>query len=259
MKLLMSLLMFSCMNAFSIECDYEIHSLYGYACYGKLVDVANLIVSLPTGSHLGGRSDKDVKYLSVSNDEIESFPTELHKNFPNLETLEINFKDLKTICDQDLRAFNGTLKNLMVIDSTIEKFGKNVLSSLQNLKFFKLTSSAMKEIEKGAFDALELEKVQFNVRCYKNVDNRAFNSNQSRELIENVEKSCSSSDEEGQSSYADKSEDVKGTQKEFKSAWIPFCIMVSITAFIFVLILLCRKATQPSITDQNSRSMNDQV
>jgi hypothetical protein len=191
MKILLAFLVTFCVfninYALIIECDYKVHSTYGYGCEASFMEFSSGKLKLITGVHEPEMSLQNVKYFMASSDKLTEIPSGLGRRFKNLEVLNLNFQNLESICQQDLRQFKK-LKSLMIQNSKIESIAANLFKSTPDITYIQMSSNRIKSIHADAFKPLTNLKTFFaDFNCFQD---DAMNSHQAQELIEKLAISC---------------------------------------------------------------------
>lgn len=129
-----------------INCEYEFKD-YGFGSMYTCVDnefkidednVHKAILSGVVGEHLPTKSLNDVKQIAIENSEVMKFPSLLNAYFKNLESI-------------------------VIINSKMKLVDKTALSTLNELKYLKLTGNEINLIEPELFeDNNNLQEIHLN-------------------------------------------------------------------------------------------------
>lgn len=93
------------------QCNfYDGYGFFGYTCKMFKISKAPSVFKmlLITGKHEQGKTNNDVRYVSMVDQQIETFPKNLHETFPNLTRLSFVGCDITKVSKEDLIG----LKNL---------------------------------------------------------------------------------------------------------------------------------------------------
>jgi Leucine-rich repeat (LRR) protein len=118
--------------------SYQAHTYAGKAYYTVVVTDINIskkdeIVKSITGNHLEGKSNEDVRYLSLQSQQLNFLPIKVNKIYLNLEVLELHKCDLFEISSRDLRGLEN-LKMLKISETPLTSLPSNLLQNMKTLE-----------------------------------------------------------------------------------------------------------------------------
>lgn len=180
-------------TAMTVDCDFKVHSIYGYGCEAKSIkSPKKQEIKYFCGNHQDGMEDSDVKYFMATNEGVVSFPEGIAEKFPNIETLSLNFPNLENVCNENVGPFGDKLKNLMILKSKVKFIHQNLFESTPNIVYLYLESDSIENIHKDAFKPLSNLRnffTKFNSgKCSVNED--AINRNDAEKLVDQLAILC---------------------------------------------------------------------
>lgn len=145
-----------------INCKFDLLTWYGfpsdlYTCQitsAYITQINKRTIKSISGVHLNGKSNKDIKAVSIVNTIVEFFPKGFKRIFPHLIAIRINNCGFREITRDD---FKG-LKNLELIQlrfNSLTTLPSNLFSNMTNLRIIdfsvnelQFVSSKMLNVEK---------------------------------------------------------------------------------------------------------------
>lgn len=117
-----------------------------------------------TGTHQNGKNDADLKLFALYiKTELNIFPKNLEKKFPNLENLTIQNTQISSISKYDLQPFGYKLKNIYFHTNKLEVIEGDIFEFTSNLEVIYLDGNQFKHVGTGTFDQLQkLSTLHFN-------------------------------------------------------------------------------------------------
>lgn len=97
-----------------IDCQFGFNQYEMYSCFVTSAVITNPfhVIKLFKGVHLDGKSNEDIILISFDKTNVEYFPRDLHKHFPNLKRVYISECGLKEILRWDLKGLCGLQHSL---------------------------------------------------------------------------------------------------------------------------------------------------
>lgn len=132
-------------------------------------------INIFTGEHFEGKTNDDVKLLSIENKPLEAFPRNLYEKFPNLTWLWINRCGLTKISRTDLIGLKN-LEELIAKENELKSLPDNLFAGMRRLKHInfdrnkleRLSSNLLKTIETSLERAYFFENTKINDYFVKN-------------------------------------------------------------------------------------------
>lgn len=175
-----NLLLVSCIflavEAADLECTYRNYQKSGYTCavISKTFknDDSTIIFG---GEHFAGHTDADVKYVAFCLSYVETPPSEIFENFPNVEQLNVEVARMKMIDRNSLRgAFR--LEKLFARGNYLTKLEADTFSEATNLKLINFHDNSINSIDENAFRRLvRLEELYLGKNWINDLSNNTFN------------------------------------------------------------------------------------
>lgn len=141
-----------------IECEFK-EAYYGYKCTAKLFEITardgDRYVKRVYGQHADNKSSEDVRVFYSGESTVNFFPQNLANVLPNLETIQINYANLKEITSDDLRPFGDKLKNLWLGINDLELIEADLFDYTPNIEWIYLENNKIKNVESGALGKLQ--------------------------------------------------------------------------------------------------------
>lgn len=142
-----------------VYCMYDAKTPYGYRCTGInspfITSKEESEVTSVAGPHLPGKTNDDVKFFEVQDQDTIYFPSGLTKYFKNIESIQLASTKLKELTKEDLKEFGGKLKNLWLYDNDITVIQADLFQYNPNLEFINLGDNKVAQVELGAFNGLD--------------------------------------------------------------------------------------------------------
>lgn len=125
--------------------------------YSCIADVKGIIVYKVVtelyGVHSFQKQSKDVKIIQISNQHLLQMPRKLEEFFPNLEGFFINFCNLTSINNDDLKPYKN-LKYFSVRNNLITRVDGNLFQFNPKLEFVSFGYNKINEIGNNLLDKL---------------------------------------------------------------------------------------------------------
>lgn len=170
------------------EAEEFVGELYGCNVGAIHVEAPSMTLERVDGSHMEGKSSKDVKGLFFINQVLQYMPKGLGEAFKNLEVLHIVSSELKVITKDDLQQFQN-LKSLWINDCDLQQLESGLLQYNPKLKEVRFQYNKISSIAADIFEPLqELEKADFGANSC--ISNRAYDLKQLEGLVKDILRNC---------------------------------------------------------------------
>lgn len=148
-----------CTPPTSIECKFLVAS-NGYAC--NVVDLTveneNTMIKEVSGVHLRGKSNTDVKELSIVDQNVQHFPVDFGKYFPGLGKIFVKKSQLTTIDDNSFDLMSGVVEVAMV-ENELTVLSDETFQKLRNsLEIIDLSNNKISKVGTKTFHNLKMLK-----------------------------------------------------------------------------------------------------
>lgn len=173
-------------NAMTIVCQFFYNAVESstedqYGCYPTTVDLGNsVVVESVTGTHRPGRTNDDVTYLMLLNQNVPQFPKELEKFFPNLRFFRISETGLLSIKAEDLKPY-PQITMLYIGANKFTSLDGDLFTLTPNLQWINIDRCKITSIGRGLLDNLD-DLTYIDLQHNPCIDLRAQNREQVLEL-----------------------------------------------------------------------------
>lgn len=162
MKLILLASLVQLSVAVIIDCDFkdDTNGMYTCSVTGDLeTDDIDNFVSEINGIHLNGKTNDDVKKISILDKSTEYFPGGLSNFFPNLDSIKVEKSKLKYIFKDDLAGLSQ-LKYFYVGENKIEALGPSLFEDNPVLEEIHFENN---KISKISDDLLSYSNAKFKI------------------------------------------------------------------------------------------------
>lgn len=135
---------------FSVEDWVIVDKIYGCTVKAYKDKEVELTSTSFSGSHLKGKTGKDVEALNIENGTLATLPKNIDKTFPNLKALRVAKASLKSISSDDLKVFPA-LKVLCLWANELKTLDGNLLINNVNLEFVNFGSNQIQHVGPNFF------------------------------------------------------------------------------------------------------------
>lgn len=138
-------------QSIEIKCryyDYDWNSWGGrYTCAAKLDDVleANVNVNALSGSHVDGKTDRDVLGVEIHTQKTNYLVQGLTAAFPKMDELYVFRSDLKYLTKQDLFHYRF-LRTISLSRNKLSSIPTDAFDDLVNVEYFSLSFNYLTEV-----------------------------------------------------------------------------------------------------------------
>lgn len=144
-------------TALVLECDFKEHRSYWglkYACVAKNLKttLSDRKVTEVTGTHLDGKTNKDVKKVLIQHQNCPYLPTNLGSHFENLEVLYVMKSNVSHLTNDDLTGLK--LKIFDVSYNPIKRLHKDYFNGQDLIEIISFYDCELNYVEKGVLDPL---------------------------------------------------------------------------------------------------------
>lgn len=174
---------------FSSDVEYHVIGT-PYRCEVKNLEVLtdDKTVTKISGNHKTGKSNSDVKLISIQEQNMRSFPGNISNFFPNVEGLIIDDCSLKTISKIDLVNFPN-LKLLFIGNNKINSLDSDLFEGCPRIEYLVFKNNFTKRI--GSEILSPLSKLKFaNFERNTCIRMKATNPDEIEILKNEIEKRC---------------------------------------------------------------------
>lgn len=117
-----------------------------YYCNGRIIfSGSESNITAIYGTHQSGLDNEDVLGLSVSSQNMEHFPTNIHLFFPNIIAIYFPYNSISFVTNDHLKPFPN-LEYFSVINNRITTLDSNLFTGLNSLKLVRFTSNNIKHV-----------------------------------------------------------------------------------------------------------------
>ncbi|KAG5668341.1 hypothetical protein PVAND_016284 [Polypedilum vanderplanki] len=172
-----------------IKCNFD----YMYGHYRCHIDKQKLTEGqiIIKGSHVDGKTNKDVKWLDFSDCNFINFPRNLQDFFPNIISLRIDCSKLEKISREDFRKWKN-LVYFRIENCGLKCLKGDIFRDLKDLWHISFKNNEIKEIEPEIIDGLtKLKHLDF--RGNVNIDlwyDAGIKSNTLSEIKKEIKDKC---------------------------------------------------------------------
>jgi hypothetical protein len=168
-------------NAVTLKCDFD-YSYWNYVgiytCYVEdngIFDGSRITIDKIEGEHKDGKTNADVQGIFINNkiQNLNYFPQDLDKSFPNLIAIIIKNAQLKEIKQADIMNFPSLIR-LILSFNDIKTIEKDLFKYNPQLQYIDLENNEISHIDYEVFNNLtQLETLWLHGNKCKNYLNSA--------------------------------------------------------------------------------------
>ena len=115
-----------------------------------------------TQNHLKGKTNKDVEFLDLSEQNFETLPRGIENFFPNLVGIRAYRNNLKRITKDDLKGYKN-LKYLNLYNNDITTVESDLFSLSPKLQYINFGNNFIRNVARNAFNPLKnLQQLYFH-------------------------------------------------------------------------------------------------
>jgi hypothetical protein len=166
---LLILLLVSSVNSLHLNCNFVNGNLWtygpGYQCLGQLLQIGDPHrIEGITGTHLAGRTNDDVRILTINGQPIGSLPTNVGSIFPKLEGYECRGGRLTVLTKENFMDLPN-LKQAELLDNELQEID-NIFENNKELLTVRFANNPIRHVESQAFDHLDkLTQLHMHYTC----------------------------------------------------------------------------------------------
>jgi Leucine-rich repeat (LRR) protein len=212
-----------------LKCEFKSVVYEGveyYTCVVKKASITKAYTKIKNtiGEHLPGKSNQDVESIEFQDTTVRYFPRGLHKIFPALKVLRIDFCGLKSISRDDLIGLEK-LEALDLRSNDLEWLPSNLLVRMTNLKRIVFFDSKLERISSKLLEPIAsslLVNFNSNTKINSYFSPGFGGSTKSlQELMKIIDKNCEKPDEREEmlSEIYDRQEFDRDFVVGFKDLW----------------------------------------
>lgn len=142
---------------FTLGPDYQCKATVNFNVDSDKTKVTNV-----SQNHLQGKTNNDVTFLGIRRQDLEFFPKDIEKFFPNLKAIDVGFSEIKKITKDDL----GKFPNLRYIDfykNELTELDDDLFDATPNLQLINFGNNKIQKVGQNTFKPLEtLQKLFFH-------------------------------------------------------------------------------------------------
>lgn len=217
-------------DADKLECFFQNHVQFGYGCV--VDDLSTKSITGVSGRHLPGKTNEDVSFVDASSSKLYFIPLEIKAQFPNIQTLILDFEKIEIITEDDLKQFGNQLTYLSISAPFLEFMPSNIFASTPNITNLFIEAPNLMIIETGALEKLQkLKNLTVIFLCMQ--------ANASDDVAVKILVSSLSECTEKKNPFEQKDKDLSQNVHFYDKSWsiylIIICIIVVVAASIFVI------------------------
>jgi Leucine-rich repeat (LRR) protein len=183
-----------------------------YACKVKspfsIWSIDDRTVTEIVGTHLSGKSNRDVLVFMSEHLSIEYLPLDLTKFFPNIEYISIKSGNFRKFSRADLRPFGAKLKGLILWRNLIKTIEYNAFKYTPNIEYLDLDNNQITYVAPNTLTMLSKLK-NFYIQGNDCADTKSNSNFSARAAAAFVEANCRMSDLKFQALVYDKFEELE--------------------------------------------------
>lgn len=154
----LALISFEVSNSIILDCTYQIQTLWNiqniYVCTARVIVVGDLRnVTDVSQNHMTGRTNDDVKGISIRGQTLRFVPRNIDAFFPNIESLFVQQSQIQELFSKDLKNLPN-LREVNMDGNLIEVISADLFEENQNITGISFSLNPMKHIDYKAFEKL---------------------------------------------------------------------------------------------------------
>lgn len=144
-----------------IICDFTYQNVSNYGCIADAINVQrnNIQIRSIVGTHINGKSNDYVEYITFLNGSLTYLPRGVGNFFPNLKIFQVGpglgMKRVTRSCFTDMKQ----LEKLQIFENSIEAVEEDSLWDLEKLETFELSGNEIFELNERFFEKNERLRV----------------------------------------------------------------------------------------------------
>ncbi|KAG5669408.1 hypothetical protein PVAND_017295 [Polypedilum vanderplanki] len=204
MKILLLLLffIFDVGKSFTIDCNYYTwnHDVVGdlYQCGTTNIPISlGNIVTNVTGTHLIGKSNRDVEAIYILGNWILSFvPKDFSYFFPNIKAINIYHTTIERLYGDEFNEF-PQLEYLTIINSNLTTISSKIFERTPNIKNVRFRNGMLNRVGYNIFSSIDVTQLQWVAFYNHRGISRDSGENQAAaiEIVKELREKCPFTDE----------------------------------------------------------------